>query len=164
MRDHLISIFKLLWEECPTEIKEIILRDEEGYLKFLITLELDWGRDTDTIAVILKDLNAQQKSNIVLSDYTITQCHELICCDEWHSIDSFINCTFFSDEDIRQMKQKLMQRFGRELAASFLRKGEVHKLDRFLKWAFQSKEEVASLRQSINYAITDGNKMDLTEL
>ena len=68
------------------------------------------------------------------------------------------------NDSILQMKQKLVRRFGIKLAETFLIEKKFHQLDQFLKWAFQSEEEVTSFRQSINYAVTDSDEMDLTEL
>ena len=143
----------MLWEAGSTEFKEFVLRDEDSELERFLALRLDWEKDGDIIEVIFKNLNAQQKRIIILSLYIVERCYYLICENGWDSIDSFINCTFFSDEDISQMKQKLIQKFGRKLVASFLRHEQFRQLDRYLNWAFQSEEEVTSFRQSINYAV-----------
>ena len=108
----------------------------------------------DIIEVIIKDLNTQQKRNTVLSQDILLRCSYLIRKDKWDSVNSFINCTFFSDEDINQMKKVFVQGYGRGLAISFLREREFHKLDRFLNWAFQSEEEVSSFRESLNSSVS----------
>ena len=89
------------------------------------------------IGVIFIDLNAQEKRNIILSEKIIAKCSDLICNDKLDSIYSVINCTFFSDEDISLVKQKLIQEHGREMALSFLSEREFYQLDRFQNWAFQ---------------------------
>ena len=153
VRDQFKSLFKLLWEERSTEFKEFILRDDARELKLFLAYRLNWEKDMDVIEVILKDLNAQLKKNIILSEYIVGKCDYLVYKDKWASINSLFNCAFFSDEDISQMKQNLIQKSGRKLAASFLRQREFHQLDRFLNWAFQSDEEVASFRHSVNYEV-----------
>ena len=122
----------MLWKEGSAKFKEFIFHDEERPLKMFVTFDLHWIQDVNIIEVIFKDLNTQQKRNTILSEDILFRCSNLIRKDKWDSVNSFINCTFFSDEDISQMKKVFVPRYGIEFAVSFLREREFHKLDRFL--------------------------------
>ena len=99
------SLFKVLWKECSAEFKKFIFHDEERPLKMFVTFDFHWINGVDITDVIFKDLNTQQKRNTILSQDILLRCSYLIRKDKWDSINSFINCTSFSDEDINQMKR-----------------------------------------------------------
>ena len=139
MRSQFKSIFNLLWEGSSTEFKEYIFHDERRQFEYFVTFQLDWVQGLDMIEILFKDLNTQKRRNIILAEDIVDKYCYFIHRGEWNSVDSFINCIFFLDEDISQMTQRLIQEIGRLMTLNFLRQRKFHLLDGFLNFTFKSE-------------------------
>lgn len=143
-------IFKKLWQKGSKNMKDFIFNHNNGRsLGYLITYSLSWEHDMDTIRLIFNDLNPQQKKNIIFEyDDGISHCAHLIKSDQWNLLELFINYALSSDEDIRQLKQRLVKDNGREIMLHFLEQEALDKAERFMSWAFNSEEESNQFRLS----------------
>ncbi|WP_032138567.1 hypothetical protein [Rickettsia tamurae] len=171
--DQYKSIFKQLWQEGSKCSKDVIFEHENGRsLEGLVIFSLSWKRDIDIIELIFNDLNTQQKKNIIFGYNGIRHCANLIQSDQWDSLELFIKYTLSSEEDMSQLKQRMIKNKGHEIAVHFLEQEALDKIEYFMNWACKSEEEVDQLRQNFarikcsatSESIIANNKVDFTEL
>lgn len=147
------SVFRKFLKLIPQNVKVNFILERESFMCNMLK-DLFIQRDLESFLILMETDDLLGADRILMTEGAIALFEMFVCNGDWDFINGVFNNITSSSDDIREFKNKLLNRKGYGICDFFINGGKYEDLKFFLKWCltFASKENI-----SINLYMENGN-------